>query len=140
MFSASVLVPLLLLTAFGQAPRRAATGLRPPTHGEGSLKVITGHPGSVIFINNIRHGSTSDKGELDLPRVWAGSYPVKVRTAGYTDWKGSVVIQAGSSKSLTVSQTPATDEAVLHYQRAEDLRDKAKNEDAVKEYQQAIGI
>src|SRR5262249_17894748 len=132
------LVALLMLTASAQAPRRTGTGTRPPAHGEGSLKVVTGHPGSVIFINNIRHGSTSDKGELDLPRVWAGSYPVKVRTAGYTDWKGSVVIQAGSSKSLTVSQTPTTDEALLHYQRAEDLRDRAKNEDAVKEYQQAI--
>jgi tetratricopeptide (TPR) repeat protein len=126
------------VTAFGQAPHRAANGARPAPHGEGSLKVISGHPGSVVFINNIRHGSTSDKGELDLPRVWAGSYPVRVRTTGYADWKGSVVIQAGSSRSLTVSQTPTTDEAALHYQRAEDLRDRAKNEDAVKEYQQAI--
>src|ERR1044071_5346212 len=60
----------------------------------GALKVITGQAGSVVFINNVRHGVTNDKGELDLPRVFAGSYTARVRTVGFTDWSGPVVIVA----------------------------------------------
>jgi predicted Zn-dependent protease len=125
-----------LVTAFGQVPRSART--HPAATGEGSLKVITGHAGSVVFINNIRHGTTSDKGEVDLKHVRVGSFPVRVRTAGYVDWKGSVTIRPGGDRSLNVNQVPTSDEALLHYQKAEDLRDRAKNDDAVKEYQQAL--
>src|SRR5262245_46561605 len=35
----------------------------------GSVKVITGHPDSVVFINNVRHGITGENGELNLPHV-----------------------------------------------------------------------
>src|SRR5882672_10291096 len=56
------------------------------TGATGSLKVITGLPGSVVFINNVRHGATGDDGELDLPHVRAGSYPGRVRSVGYIDW------------------------------------------------------
>jgi Tfp pilus assembly protein PilF len=125
-----------LVTAFGQVPRSART--HPAASGEGSLKVITGHAGSVVFINNIRHGTTSDKGEVDLRHVRVGSFPVRIRTAGYVDWRGSVTVRPEGDRSLNVNQTPTSDEALLHYQKAEDLRDRAKNDDAVKEYQQAL--
>lgn len=111
------------------AARAAATGI---------LKVITGQPGSVVFINNVRHGVTNDKGELDLPRVKTGSYPVRVRTVGYTDWSGTVLVVASGSRTLKVSQEPLSDQAVLHYQKADELRDKGKNRDAILEYQKAL--
>ncbi|HSE98717.1 MAG TPA: tetratricopeptide repeat protein, partial [Blastocatellia bacterium] len=98
------------------------------------------HPGSVVFINNIRHGVTGDSGEVVLPRVKAGSYPVRVRTVGFIDWRGRAVIAAGSKGTLKVSQQPTTDEAVLHYQRGDQLRDGGKNEEAVKEYKKAVEL
>jgi len=106
----------------------------------GSLKVITGHPDSVVFINNVRHGATGDNGELDLPHVIAGSYPVRVRTVGYADWNSRVVVIAGASRTLKVSQQPTGDEPTLRYQKAEALRDKGKNRDAVEEYRQALAL
>jgi tetratricopeptide (TPR) repeat protein len=106
----------------------------------GALKVITGHPDSVIFINNIRHGATNDKGELDLQHVMAGSFPVRVRTVGYADWTGSVVITAGGSGTLKVTQQQTTDEATTHFQKGEALRDKGSNKDAVEEYKQALAL
>jgi tetratricopeptide (TPR) repeat protein len=111
------------------AARAAATGV---------LKVITGQPGSVVFINNVRHGVTSDKGELDLPRAKAGSYSARVRTVGYADWNGSVVIVALGNRTLKVTQQPTSDQAVLHYQKGDELRDKGRNKDAIQEYQQAL--
>ena len=106
----------------------------------GALKVITGQSGSVVFINNVRHGSTNEKGELDLPRAIAGSYPVRVRTVGYADWKGSTIIAAGGSRTLKVTQQPTSDEPTLRFQKAEALRDKGKNKDAVEEYRQALAL
>jgi tetratricopeptide (TPR) repeat protein len=106
----------------------------------GGLKVVTDRAGSVVFINNIRHGVTREDGVLDMPEVWAGSYPMRVRTAGFLDWTGRVIIAAGSARTVKVVQRPETDPALLHYQRAEDLRDRGKNADAVKEYEAALAL
>jgi len=129
----------ILATPYEASSRQSA---RPPSGrgATGALKVVTGRPGSVVFINNIRHGTTGESGEVDLPRVKAGSYPVRVRTAGFVDWRGSVSIAPGSSRVLKVSQQPATDQALLHYQNGETLRDTGKNDEAVKEYRKAIEL
>lgn len=118
-------------TAGKQPSARPATGV---------LKVITGQPGSVVFINNVRHGVTSDKGELDLPRVKAGSYSARVRTVGFADWNGSVLIVASGSRTLKVTQQPMSDQAVLHCQKGDELRDRGKNRDAILEYQAALTL
>ncbi|MFY9556622.1 MAG: tetratricopeptide repeat protein [Blastocatellia bacterium] len=102
--------------------------------------MITSQPGSVIFINNVRHGVTNERGEVDLPRVKAGFYAARVRTVGYADWSGSVNIAVGSSRILRVTQQPTSDEATLHYQKGEALRDKGKNKDSVEEYKQALAL
>lgn len=121
-----------LQTAKSRAPvARARTG---------ALKVITGHHGSVVFINNVRHGVTGENGELDLPRVMAGSFPVRVRTVGYADWKGSTIITSGGSRTLKVTQQQTGDAPTLSFQKAESLRDKGRNRDAVEEYKQALAL
>ena len=125
----------LPLEAGWQKPRKPPAQAARAT---GALKVITGQPGSVVFINNVRHGVTNDKGELDLPRVRAGSYPVRVRTVGYVDWNGSATISASGSRTVKVTQQPTTDAVVLHYQKGDELRGKGKNRDALQEYQQAL--
>ena len=125
-----------------QKNRKSSIG-KPPAGARvrtGALKVITGRADAVVFINNVRHGVTSDKGELDLPHVIAGSYPVRVRTAGYADWNGRVVVTAGGSQTLKVTQQQTSDEPTLRYQKAEALRDKGKNKEAVEEYRQALSL
>jgi tetratricopeptide (TPR) repeat protein len=132
---------VLLSLAFNVSAQRARKPSPPAnasTQATGALKVITSQAGSVVFINNIRHGATNDKGELDLPRVRAGSYPMRVRTVGFSDWNGSVIITANSSRTLKVTQPPTTDQATLHYQKGDALRERGKNKEAVEEYQQAL--
>lgn len=133
----------LIIEAGSQQPRKRpspASSTARPTSAPGALKVTTGHPGSVVFINSVRHGVTNERGELDLPRVIAGSFPVSVRTTGYADWNGTVVVVARASRALKVTQQPITDEATLHFQKGNDLRDKGKNKDAVEEYRQALAL
>ncbi|MEW6209108.1 MAG: tetratricopeptide repeat protein, partial [Acidobacteriota bacterium] len=126
------LVIVCLLTVGAQAQGASSA--------TGALKIITGNPGSVVFINNVRHGVTDESGALDLPRIKAGAYPVRVRTVGFADWKGSVVVVARSKRELKVVQKPTSDQAELHYQKGDQLRDSAKNEEAVEEYRKAIAL
>lgn len=133
---------LLLLVGVAEAQRKTAPAGRalPPGRSYGSLKVTTGQPGSVIFVNNIRHGVTDEKGTAEIKRVWTGSFPLRVRSTGFSDWQGRVIIKANVGSVLKVTQTPTTDEALLHYQKGEALRDKGKNADAAKEFKQALAL
>jgi hypothetical protein len=145
LFHISILLFALSLSGVAgeaQAQRKKAPAGRALTPGRsyGSLKVTTGQAGSVIFINNIRHGVTSDTGTAEIKRVWVGSFPVRVRSTGFTDWQGKVIIKANTGSVLKVTQTPTTDEALLHYQKGEALRDKGKNADAAKEFKQALAL
>ena len=146
-FTLSILVVALCIPLTIQARKQKAPSPGPQasapikrTGASGSLKVITGLPGSVVFINNVRHGTTGDNGELGLPHVRAGSYGGRVRTVGYIDWTGSVIVPSGGSRTLKVNQQKTTDEATLHYQRAEALRDKGKNKDAVEDFKRALAL
>src|SRR6266851_3114637 len=131
-------LPLTIKPNSQKTRRQTSQSSVPTKRTTGSLKVITGLPGSVVFINNVRHGATADNGELDLPHVRAGSFPGRVRTAGYIDWIGPVVVASGGSRTLKVTQQQTSDEATLHFQKAEALRDNGKNKDAVEEYKQAL--
>src|SRR5256714_7070237 len=117
-FSAVWLMLLLAFTTPAQPTRKSSPGTS-ASQATGALKVITGQAGSVVFINNVRHGATSDQGELDLPHVRAGSFPVRVRTVAYEDWNGSVVIVAGASRTLKVAQLREKDQATLLYQNGD---------------------
>lgn len=131
LFSIAVIVSVLLATGFSIAQTRARTG---------SLKVVTGQTGSVVFINNIRHGVTNDTGVLELPRVRAGSYPIRVRTTGFVDYRGSVVIAAGGKREIKIAQQATTDQALISFQKGESLRDSGQNEEAVEQYKAAVEL
>lgn len=151
LFPLSGLVCLLVLVAGAllQAEAQPQKGRRsPPSKPSsradaptGALKVVTGHAESIVFINNVRHGITAETGELELKRVLAGSFPVRVRTVGYADWTGRVIIAPGAgNRTLQVTQHQTSDGPTLSYQKAEALRDKGKNRDAVEEYKQALTL
>ncbi len=125
------------LATSAYAQRKPATAA---AHATGGLTVTTGQPNSVIFINGIRHGATNEQGVAEIKRVWAGAFTARVRSAGFTDWTGKVVIAANRMNALKVTQKPATDEALIHYQKGEALRDAAKNAEAMKEFQQAVTL
>ena len=122
------------------APAKPAPAKPAPPRAAGQLKVITGQPRSYIYINSVLHGATKENGELGLARVWAGSYPVLVRTAGFADWTGRVVVAAGASRTLNVTQRPSTDTASIHFQTGEQLRYTGKGKDAVEEYKKAVAL
>jgi len=105
---------------------------------QGSLRIVTGQQGSVIFLNNVRNGLTGETGELRVERIKAGSYSVRVRTVGYQDWVTRLFVVRPQAETLSVKQIRTTDEAVLHYQKGDALRDSGNHDEAVTEYKQAL--
>jgi tetratricopeptide (TPR) repeat protein len=94
----------------------------------------------VVFLNEIRHGATGEDGAIDLHGIKPGRYRARVRTVGFADWTGVATVAAGGIRTVKVVQTVRADEAVHHYQKGDDLREKGKHSDAVGEYLQAIGM
>lgn len=106
----------------------------------GSLRVITGRPGSIVFINEVRRGATNDAGVFEIATIRAGSYRVRIRSVGFVDWVGSATIAPGKTCSLRVAQRQTSDQALLSYQRGDQLRDQNKHEEAVAEYERALSL
>lgn len=106
----------------------------------GSLTIETQRAASVVFLNNVRHGVTSEEGKLVLPRVKPGRYALRVRSVGFVDWKSSVLVVGGKGRSIKVAQAKTTDEATVHYQQGDQFREQGKHNDAIKEYQAALAL
>ncbi|MBI3652424.1 MAG: tetratricopeptide repeat protein [Acidobacteria bacterium] len=126
-------------TAQRKNPTGGKRGLT-PGRAYGALIVTTGQAGSVVFINNIRHGVTNEQGTVAIKRVWAGAFAARVRAVGFADWHGKVVIKPQATAVLKIAPTPTTDDALLHFQQGEALRDKAKHADAIKEFKAALTL
>lgn len=104
----------------------------------GGLRVVTGKPDSVVYLVNVRQGITTEAGVLDLPRLKAGTYFLKVRTRGCIDWRGTVVVIAGVTRTVKLAQRATSDQAEMHYQEGDQLRENGKHEEAAGEYNQAL--
>jgi tetratricopeptide (TPR) repeat protein len=103
----------------------------------GTLRLVSERPGSVVFVNEIKHGTTDDQGLLEL-KIKPGSYGVRVRTVGYVDWRSRAVVAANRVLTLRVTQRATSDEAELHYQKGDDLRGKGQHSQAVEEYTKVL--
>jgi tetratricopeptide (TPR) repeat protein len=104
------------------------------------ITIETGQPGSAVFINNVRHGTAGENGDLVLKNIRPGTFPLRVRSLGFADWQGTVSIKPGVNKSVRVPSRKPADEASLHFQRAEQLREHGQHRDAVQEYEQALAL
>ena len=103
--------------------------------------VITSEPNAIIWIDDIRRGTTDAAGKLSLTKVSAARHTVRVRADGF---KETSVALAPGRRSLAVKLVPTTDQAELLFQQAETAREKARDDDARKKaadlYREAIKL
>lgn len=100
---------------------------------------ITTEPNAIVWIDDIRRGSTDASGKLALTKISAGRHTVRVRANGF---KESTTPLLPGRRAVTVKLLPTTDQAELLFQQAETARDQARD-DAAREkaadlYRQAI--
>jgi tetratricopeptide (TPR) repeat protein len=88
------------------------------------LTIITS-PNAIIWIDDIRRGVTDASGRLELQKISAGRHALRVRATGFKEVTTTLLT---GRRSQTVKLIKATDQAELTFQRAEDAREKAKDD------------
>src|SRR6185369_5901459 len=86
--------------------------------------VITSEPNAIIWIDEIRRGTTDASGKLSLTKVPAGRHTVRVRASGF---KETAVPLLPGRRALAVKLITTTDQAELLFQQAETAREKARD-------------
>lgn len=113
----------------------------PPTILAQTPLVITTEPNAIVWIDEIRRGTTDATGKLSLTKVSPGRHTVRVRATGFKETSAAL---APGRRSLAVKLLPTTDQAELLFQQAETAREKARDDagrqQAVEFYREAIKL
>ena len=112
----------------------------PSVHAQAAL-TITSEPNAIVWIDEIRRGTTDASGKLTLTKVSAGRHSVRVRADGFKETSAALL---PGRRALAVKLLPTTDPAELKFQEAEAAREKARDdasqEKAVDLYREAIKL
>lgn len=101
--------------------------LVPAIHAQTAL-TITSEPNAIVWIDEIRRGTTDSSGKLSVARVSAGRHSVRVRADGF---KETVTSLLPGRRALAVKLVRTTDQAELLFQEAEAAREKARDDAAL---------
>jgi len=102
---------------------------------------ITSEPNAIVWIDEIRRGTTDASGKLTLTKVSPGRHSVRVRAKGFKETTAALV---PGRRALAVKLLATTDPAELKFQEAEAAREKARDqasqENAADLYREAIKL
>ncbi len=122
------------------SPRTPSTTSTQTSTATRSITIRT-EPATVVWIDDIRYGTTDASGTLLIPKAPAGRHTLRARAAGFAEHTQSVVITP--NLALTVRLTPTTDAAELAFQQAEAGREKGDTpgvQTAIENYRRAISL
>ena len=113
---------------------------RAPQSSPPSL-VITTEPNAIVWIDEIRRGTSDASGKLSLKNVSNRRHTVRVRATGFKEATAALL---PGRRTLTVKLVPTTDQGELLFQQAEATREKAREDKdrqkAVELYEQALKL
>src|SRR5438045_3332649 len=108
-------------------------------HAQPAALTITTEPNAIVWIDEIRRGSTDASGKLALTKISPGRHSVRVRANGFRETSAALL---PGRRTLAVKLIPTTDQAELLFQQAETARDQARDdadrEKAADLYREAI--
>ena len=104
----------------------------PSIYAQASLTVTT-EPNAIVWIDDIRRGTTDASGKLTLTKVSAGRHSVRVRANGFKETTAALL---PGRRALAVKLATTTDPAELKFQEAE----STSREKAVELYREAIKL
>ena len=87
--------------------------------------VITTEPNAIVWIDDVRRGTTDASGKLTLTKVTPRRHTIRVRANGFKET--SVPLVAGR-RAISVKLVPTTSEAELTFQKAETARESARDD------------
>jgi Tfp pilus assembly protein PilF len=121
---------------------KAAPAARKPTATSSTSKtiIVKTEPKAVVWLDDVRHGTSDDAGQLMLKKVSAGRHTLRVRARGFGERNVSILpTQRGN---IAVPLTPTKDEAELLFQQAEEAAEKGGEErpKAIELYRRALKL
>lgn len=103
--------------------------------------VITSEPNAIVWIDEVRRGTTDASGTLSITKVTARRHTVRVRATGF---KEVTAVLLPGRRALSVKLVPTTDQVELTFQKAEaareQARDDASREKAAELYRETIKL
>ena len=112
----------------------------PVIYAQASLTIMS-EPNAIVWIDEIRRGTTDDSGKLILTKISTGRHVVRVRAKGFKEATAPLL---PGRRVLAVKLLPTTDQAELLFQDAEIAREKARGDEALKKaadlYREAIKL
>ncbi|HZI59106.1 MAG TPA: tetratricopeptide repeat protein [Pyrinomonadaceae bacterium] len=86
---------------------------------------ITSEPNAIVWIDDVRRGTTDASGKLSVAKVTARRHTVRVRATGF---KEATAVLLPGRRALSVKLVPTTDQAELAFQKAETAREQARDD------------
>ncbi|MGA9997497.1 MAG: tetratricopeptide repeat protein [Pyrinomonadaceae bacterium] len=130
---------LLSTQTFAQG-RKSSAKAAPQTNAK-AITIRT-EPNAIVWIDEVRRGTTDASGKLTLTKISAGRHTLRVRASGFKEV--TTPLLPAKRGDVPVRLTRTTDEAELAYQQAEEAREKARDDearkDAVQLYRRAIQL
>lgn len=99
-------------------------------HAQPAALTITTEPNAIVWMDEVRRGTTDASGKLTLTKVTPGRHTVRVRANGFKETTASLL---PARRTLAVKLLPTTDEAELLFQKAEAAREQARDDTAREE-------
>ena len=98
-------------------------------HAQPAALTITTEPNAIVWIDEVRRGTTDASGKLVLTKLSPGRHTVRVRA---NNFKEATATLLPGRRTLAVKLVGTSDPAVLMFQQAETAREKARD-DATRE-------
>jgi tetratricopeptide (TPR) repeat protein len=115
--------------------------LAPAVSAQQQSLVITSEPNAIVWIDDVRRGTTDASGKLSVAKVTPRRHTVRVRANGF---KEATAVLLPGRRTLAVKLVATTDEAELTFQKAETAREQARDdasrEKAAELYREAIKL
>jgi tetratricopeptide (TPR) repeat protein len=128
----TLILSIFLLTAVA-----VSSAQKPAATAKGKIDIIAPSSNSVIWIDGVSHGKANETRKFST-NIAAGSHHVRIRTVGYQDWSRQVIVTTARPAELRVTQLKLENDATLHLQKADALREDNHQDEAIKEYHTAI--
>ncbi len=108
-------------------------------HAQPAALTITTEPNAIVWIDEVRRGTTDASGKLTISKLSPGRHTVRVRANSF---KEATAVLLPGRRTLVVKLVGTSDPAVLMFQQAEKAREQARDdasrENAAELYREAL--
>jgi len=128
----TLILSILLLAAVAVSSAQKTAGT-----SKGKIEIVAPSSNSVVWIDGVSHGKAGDSRRFTTS-IATGTHRVRIRTVGYQDWSREAIVSSARPTELHVVQIKLDNDATLHLQKADALREDNHLDEAIKEYHSAI--